>query len=402
MKMRNLTLPLVLSGLLVSCQQNELPTGLVPAPPPPLTTDWLKPDLGLQIYRDLYRLKPESNICFSPFSLYSALGLAANAADGNTREQILSALGLTGVDLDILNQEYEKYTREVLVADPGTTVETANVAWYQDGMTIKGDFTDRIHYYYGAEAVPVDFLSPTALDIINGWVKEKTHGVIPSILNTIPNGMLAGLANATYFNGRWTDVFDRRYTSLRSFTKIDRTEVDCALMHGYKDCGIYSSDLCDGIELSYGNKTWAMYAFMPHSSMHLGELTDFLVETWPEPLAHFEPRKFFNVWFPQFQIESEINLVELLKLAGIQEMFTSQADFSAMTDTFLKVDNVTQKTLIKVNEDGTEAAAATIISFVGSPLYVLYFDRPFIYVIAEKMTGTILFIGQVTDPSKKK
>ena len=401
MRIRVQLYSLLLCGLLVSCGQNDITETFNPAPPKPTDFNWLKPDPALRIYRDLYRAYPDSNLCFSPYSLYAALGLIANATEGNSRQEILATLEIPSEGLEFLNEGYETYTGTVLCQDPSTTIESANIVWYQKGFTVKPDFIGRIGNYYQAKAVPIDFGAPGALDIINNWGSEKTHGKIPRMIDVIPPGTIAGLANATYFNGRWTYIFDPKETKPTQFTRLDRSGVSCAVMKNTQDYNFYESNLCYGIELPYGNEAWAMYAFLPQVTSSLDKLTDYLVENWPVLLDDFYPAKNLLIWFPQFEIESKMDLNDVLFAAGIRKIFGMKADFTGMLDNFIRMGKVIQKTYIKVNEDGTEAAAITSgWPMTGAPKG-LFFTHPFVYVIAEKKSGSILFIGQVTDPTIK-
>lgn len=401
MRIRVQLYSVLLSGLLVSCMQNDIPELVSPAPPQPVDFNWLKPGPALRIYRDLYRASPDSNLCFSPFSLYAALGLIANATEGNSREEILTALEIPEEGLEFLNNGYQAYTATILNQDPSTMIESANIVWYQEGLKIKPDFVSSVGVYYQAEVVPVDFGAPGALDVVNSWGSEKTHGKIPKILDAIPPGTIAGLANATYFNGRWTYIFDPKETKPIRFTRLKGKDVTCAVMKNVQDFNFFESNLCYGIELPYGNGDWAMYAFLPHVISSLDKLTYYLTENWPFLLHDFTPVKNLLIWFPQFEIESKMDMKGVLIGAGIREIFGMQADFTGMLDSFIQMGQVLQKTYIKVNEDGTEAAAITSgWPITGAPKG-LFFTHPFVYVIAEKRSGSILFIGQVTDPEKK-
>lgn len=251
-------------------------------------------------------------------------------------------------------------------ADPKVTYEAANSFWYQTGINVNQTFRTDLTHYYDAEVYPVDFNSPGTLNLING---------------------------------EWTYKFDRKATKPWSFYKLDRTRVQIAVMANNQAYRYYNHPSWHGLEMTYGSGNWAMYVFMPRQTGSLDKLTTWLIDNWKDIRTQFESDKSIKVYFPQFTIENDFDLIPQMESLGINRVFHPGANFSRMMKQPVFLGKVIHKTYIKVNEDGTEAAAVTSAwGVMGSPSG-LFFDHPFTYIIAERTTGLILFIGQVMDPS---
>ena len=397
---------LVTCCLSLSCAREEpLPDGIestagfvMPAPPQALPSIAADNRFGLRIYESIYRASPDSNLCVSPFSIRTALSLVANGANGESLAEIVRAFGLSGTELAAMNESYQDLTARLAATDRKVTYESANSFWYQEGMTIRPGFLTNMGYYR-ADVFPVNFRDHSTLGLINGWVCQKTHGKIEKIVDAIPPGTLMNLTNAIYFNGEWTWKFNPDNTKWWSFKKLDRTHVDMSAMGNTKAYRFYEHPSWYGLEMPYGNGSWAMYVFMPKTPGLLDQLTPWVAANWEAIRTKFESDKPIEIRFPRFKIENSYDLKPLLQQLGINRVFNPGADFSNMTDSPLWIGKAIHKTYIRVNEDGTEAAGVTsFFGIMGSPPG-LFFDHPFLYVIAERSTGLILFIGQVTDPS---
>jgi serine protease inhibitor len=413
MKNFNFILALVICCLSFSCAKElpategspipEEPTNteefLKPAPPPVYPGYTVDNSFGLRFYGEIYKANPDSNLCISPFSIRTALSLIANGTAGEDLKEILTALDLPGANLATVNEDYKNLSRLLVQSDPKVTYESANSFWYQAGITVHQVFQDDLTHYYDAEVYPVDFGWPGTLDLINGWVSEKTHGKIKEIIKSIPQNTLMNLNNAIYFNGEWTYKFDRKTTKPYTFNKLDRTQVDIAVMPNYQVYRYLNHPSWQGLEMTYGNGNWAMYVFMPWQTGSLDKLTAWLIDNWKDIRTRFVSDQPIKIYFPQFIIENDFELIPLLESLGINRVFHSGANFSRMMDQRVWLGKVIHKTYIKVNEDGTEAAAVTSGWGVGGSPSGIFFDHPFTYIIAERSTGLILFIGQVMDPS---
>jgi len=403
MKKLNLFAALIICCLSLSCSKEVSVNEERPRQAPPA----LFPDLGftvsnqfgLKMYGVIQQKNAEKNICVSPFSIRTALSLVANGTAGEDQKEILRALDLSDNDLLTLNEEYLNLSNYLIQADPKITFETANSFWYQNGIKIKTLFRNDLNDYYHAEVFPVDFSSPSTLTLMNNWVSDKTHGKIKEIIKVIPPNTVMNLTNAIYFNGEWTYKFDRKQTKPWYFDKIDRTQVLMTAMRNNQAYRYYEHPSWFGLEMPYGDGTWAMYAFMPHQKVCLDKLTNWLIGNWNQIRTQFKPDKPILVYFPEFKIENDFKLETLLPMLGINRVFEPGANFSRMMNEPCFISTIIHKTYIDVNEDGTEAAGVTSAwAMTGSPSG-LFFDHPFTYVIAERNTGLILFVGQVMDPT---
>jgi serine protease inhibitor len=408
MKTRNLFLALVICCLSLSCSK-ELPVAeeisdsaelYRPAPPAAYAGYTVDNQFGLKLYGAIYKKNPDKNLCVSPLSIRTALSLVANGLAGEDLQEILTALNLTDADIATVNEDYRALTDLLIKADPKITFEIANSFWYKEGIEVNPLFKADLKSYYDAEVFPVDFYDPGFLDQMNGWVSDKTHGKITEIIKQVPAGVLMNLTNVIYFNGEWTHKFNRNATKAWSFRTLKRTYTDCSVMVNIQPYRFYEHPLWYGLEMTYGSGNWAMYAFLPKQTSSLSLLTDWLIKNWHIAKDQFIEDQPIHVFFPQFTIEKEFDLIPFLREMGVKRIFESTADFSRIMKEPLWVGMVAHKTYIDVNEDGTEAAAATAVWGVGGGPSGLFFDHPFTYVIAERSTGQILFLGQVMDPSE--
>lgn len=356
-------------------------------------------EFSLDLFLKIQSEFPDSNLCLSPYSAYVCLAMAANGAQGSNLLEFLNVLGLSKNNLEALNQVVVDLRDSLLNADPMTKFTSVNSLWYNNNWQVYEDYQSNLREYYNAKVSGLDFSNPSSVDTINDWVSYHTNDKIKELVDEISPGDICFLINAVYFNGQWTQVFDRDQTRVKRFYRPNGENSECNLMDVLGAFNVFYDDKLIAAELPYGNKAFAMYVFMPRKSTQT--LADFFEESllgrWPAIRNDFYIDT-TRIKLPQFSFENDFKLKTHLKSLGLNEAFESSADFSKMGPGPLWISKVRQKTFIDVNEDGTEAAAATAISVVGSALIPYTFNRPFIYVIADRATGTIIFIGQVTDP----
>ncbi|MCD6347426.1 MAG: serpin family protein [Bacteroidales bacterium] len=408
MKKSRLIILAIICCLSVSCTKetpgdpsDDLHGGfIVPAPPPPIEEVEVDNYFALDLYTKIFQDHPHENLCVSPQSIYTFLAMLANGTGGETRDEVLNALRLEGYSTNMLNDWFTKLIRTLDDKDPGVKFEQSNSFWYQKEMMINSGFRQNLSEYYQADIFPVDFCDPQTLGLMNNWVDEKTHGLISEIVSVIPPGTVFNLTNAIYFNGKWTHVFNKKRTKYSSFRKLDRTYTTMEMMRLQESFRCLDHPSWFGVEIPYGNESWAMYAFLPKQLMELDKLTLWLRDNWSQIRTKFQTKTEQKLNFPRFELSNKFDIKPYLQSQGIAKAMTSSADFSPMTKTPVWLDWVIHKTVIKVTEDGTEAAAITSGGgTTGVGPYGLVFDHPFSYIIAEKSTGLILFIGQVMDPA---
>ena len=357
---------------------------------------------GFDLFEMLGKESPDTNLCISPYSIYTALSMAANGADSQTLDEMLNLLGFSGKDVTDLNKSVKNLNQVLIGKDPNTVFETANSVWYNtNGFTVYPDFTTNLQNYYSARVEGLDFSAPSALPTVNGWVKEKTHGKIDKIIEKINPEDVCFLINALYFNGKWTTRFDKDDTHLDSFTNASGKSQQVPTMY-LKDTlnAIITADLL-AVELPYGDGSWSMYLFLPPRNVNLDDwCSQQLSGGWDDLRSQFEPVEGMEIYLPQFKLENSFELSKQLKQLGIPTAFSDAADFSKLGPGSLAISQVLHKTYIDVNEDGTEAAAVTavIITRTSIPVNEIRFNHPFLFVIAEKTTGSIIFIGKLINP----
>jgi len=366
-------------------------------------------DFAFRFLDEVYRSAPESNLFLSPLSGSMALGMTANGASGNTFQEMQSTLGFAGMTLNQINEGYRDLIDLLRTLDTSVELGIGNSIWYRDEFPVKGDFLQRTQDYFGAEVVELDFSDPGAPEIINNWVRAETEGKIQEIVDSpISPLTVMFLINATYFKGSWTQRFDAAKTTTADFFSIDGTAGTVPLMEVEKDFLYGETDSYQAVDLPYGGKAFSMTVVLPKPGHAMTDLVSSLTPfAWAQIVDGLHNRP-GTVHLPRFRMEWESLLKGTLQAMGMTDAFDpGLADFSGMSELAqqfqLHISKVKQKTFVDVNEDGTEAAAATSVemSLTSVPMpFTLRADRPFLFVIREKFSETILFAGIFVEPSE--
>lgn len=343
----------------------------------------------------------------SPLSITLALAMTYNGADGETKTAMEKTLKVYGLSPDDINDSYLKLLQALETLDSKVLMEIANAIYYRENFNVEPDFISTNNLYYDAAVSALDFnKQQQALDIINGWVNEKTHGKIESIIDEITPDHIMFLLNAIYFKGIWQKEFNKKSTETMPFYTSGGMKVDTEMMQRTDTLPYYSNSIFSTIRLDYGKGNYNMFVFLPHQNKKLTDIVNSLnYESWKSWIESFSVVQNVNIKIPKFKSEYEILLNDVLSDMGMGIAFTGGADFSGinpMAD--LRIDYVKHKSFIEVNEEGTEAAAVTVVaierlSAEGSDKVHFVVNRPFLYAITEKSTGTVLFIGTVKNPS---
>jgi serine protease inhibitor len=393
--------------LLTNCQKEEALEDNTPKLRPLTTAERQTVssanDFAYRAFGALRQASPADNLCISPLSVSAALTMAYNGADGTTKEAMKQALGVTGqTDLEI-NQSFQSLFAFFTGLDKRVTFSSANSLWHDKQYQLKAPFVQANQTYFGATVQSLDFSSPSAKNAINNWVVSNTQGRIPSIIDqTSPDDALY-LLNAIYFKGTWTYRFDQSLTKPEAFHREDGSSKNVDFMALRKGRYLLHADNQQlVIDLPYGNRQFSMTFIMPQSPATLAEVASRLsssqLTTW---LAKADTAG-TELHVPKFQLDYEQDLNTCLTQLGMGVAFSEQANFSQMlaSGPRLKITKVKHKTFLEVNEEGTEAAAVTSVGIgVTSALpTVIRLDRPFLFLLREKSTNTILFMGQVTNP----
>ena len=354
---------------------------------------------------------------YSPLSITYVLGMVNDAATGQTEQELEQALGFHQGGINAVNDYCKNLIDNLPKVDNKVTLNIANAIFLNKNYTLKPQFTQDMQTYYNAKAEALDFGAPETLDHINGWAKEKTNGMIPNILDEIDPYMVSYLLNAIYFKADWASKFDKNNTKTESFT-TDNGKTELPLMHqnvliNYVNNGVYSA-----IKMPYGNGYWDMTVMLPEDGKTTDDIISQLssrgfndVEGFCGTMGGvFKPYE-VDLKLPRYETESDTNdvpigLIGLLQKMGINRIFDgSLAEIPNMANVHVYISMMRQKAKIKVNEEGSEAAAVTVAgitftSYINEPVQypkaVFHANRPFVYVIREASSGVILFVGKFT------
>lgn len=363
---------------------------------------------GFEIFQGIRKNSTEENIMISPLSISVALAMAYNGADGGTKTEMEKTLKLLGLTPEEINVSYKQLIAALQSVDEKVVFELANAIFYKNGFAVKSDFLNINKNNYNAEVASLDFDSPAAVKTINDWVAAKTHDKILSIIEKLNPDDRMVLLNAVYFNGIWTTEFEKDGTKLHYFSKNNGESVEIPMMNKEDKLEYISNSLFEAVKLPYGNGQYNMIVMLPAENKNSQNVIDALsadnLTKWEK---EFKTEEHVVVTMPRFKFSFETSLKEVLKEMGMPKAFSVQADFSKITDKEdLFISSVRHKSFIDVNENGTEAAAVTSITFTntsagpGETVQKIYFtvDKPFVFAITEKDTGAILFMGEVQNP----
>lgn len=357
---------------------------------------------GFNLFNTLSKQQPNKNIFISPTSVALALSMTYNGVSGETKQEMTKALELTKMSPKAINAANQNLQNSLQKDDPKVQVSIANALFVKQGFSLKPEFSQINQQYYQANISEIDFQSPQeALSIINNWVSQKTQGKIDKIVSKISPSTLLILINAIYFKGNWETPFDRSQTANKTFYLTDSSSKQHPMMSQSGSYRCYETDNFQAVSLPYGKKgALSMYIFLPNSNTNLASFLQQLTpENWNKWMQEFIGKDGM-IEIPRFKMEYEVELKNTLIALGMVEFFGGlKTDFSPMTDSPVEVGSVKHKTFVEVNEEGTEAAAVTVIELDRSSRgFEMNVNRPFFCAIRDNTTGTILFMGTIVDP----
>ncbi len=368
---------------------------------------------------DLYQAVRDGggNLLFSPYSISLALAMTYGGAMEQTAQQMAETLYFSLPDEDIhtgfnaLDLELASRNNEDDETMPGFKLNIANSAWAQSDRPFKQDYLDLLAENYGAGLHLTDFVenSEGSRQAINDWISDETHGKIEDL---IPAGAINTLtqlvlANAIYFNAGWQSTFDETLTEDGTFTLLDESQISAPMMSTSdpERFGYIAGENYQAVELPYNGSQLSMVILLPETGEYESFEANLDLYQLAEILKDLETKQ-VELQMPKFSFESEFGLVSVLRQLGMQAAFDPQtADFSGIDGTKeLSISDVIHKAFISVDEEGTEAAAATAVVFRTTSMPItdiqMQIDQPFIFLVQDKPTGTILFLGRVLDPTR--
>jgi serine protease inhibitor len=344
-------------------------------------------------------LAPDSNVFLSPLSASMALGMTLNGAGGETYDAMRTALRLDGMPEADVNQGYRDLIGLLVGLDSRTEMRIANSIWGNLTLPVEPAFTDAGRTFFDAEVRTLDFGSPEALTTINDWVSGKTNGRIPQLLDYLSAEEVLFLINAIYFKGKWRTAFDAKDTRDGPFHGADGRDRAAPLMWQQGDLRYDETEDYQAVDLLYGNGAFAMTVLLPKAGRTPPEILAGLdPASWNALAGRFTERE-VTLTFPRFRLEYGRRLTDDLTALGMGIAFGRGADFYRIADVRpdrLYITRVDQKTFVEVNEEGTEAAAATAvgIGIISVPEPVeMRVDRPFVFAIRERLSGAVVFLG---------
>jgi serine protease inhibitor len=405
--------------LLAACSNGRAPVEPLTELPRDLTVAELRVVEGSNgfafgLLRELVAASDTPNVFISPLSASMALGMTMNGAEGETWSQMRDALGFAAMEEESINRAYRDLIALLLDLDARVRFGIANGIWADHSVSLLPDYLERVRTHFDAETRTVDFEDPGTKDAINQWVSDATNGRIDRMIEQIPDDVIMYLINAIHFRGDWRNQFDRRRTAPATFTREDGIARQVPMMDGkvgYRLLLGYGPDGVSGVELPYARGAFTAVALLPPPGTPVRDWVAGVDPVqWTEWMAVFDEqaeredtdREGIQVRLPRFEMEWSDSLISSLRALGMVDAFDDTlADFSRMTGgRDLYITEAFQKTYLRVDEEGTEAAAATAIGMgPTSAPPSLVFDRPFLFAIRERFSGTILFIGVIGDPS---
>ena len=352
---------------------------------------------------DEERKDKDENFMVSPISLRMALAMTWNGSDGETKQAMQNTLGLGDWSDDEVNNYFKKLKDAFVKTDPSTQLSIANSIWTNKNIEILSDFISLNQSYYNATVEAVDFANPATVGKINQWAANNTNGLIKEVIeNTNPNDLMY-LLNALYFKGIWTSEFEVKNTSKMNFTTNNGTNTMVDMMQQEARFNYTADETLQLVELPYGNKAFSMMMLLPKEGQKLTDVTLALKnEGYWNNLKSKMSNKKVDLFLPKFKTEHSKKLNDVLTDMGMGVAFDADnANFSRMSSRDAFISLVKQDTYIATDEVGTEAAAVTTVGITVTSLpapdekIVFKADRPFMYIIQEKSTGSVLFMGAV-------
>ncbi len=405
---------LLLSGLIFwSCKDISTDAGgldaRLPGQPVNMEKSVVKAgnSFGFKLFAQLNAATAGKNLFVSPLSVSMALGMTMNGSAGATRDAMGQALEYAGMSQSEINRSYKDLMSYLTGLDPTVLAGIANSIWYCPDLQVEETFKSVNMQYFNAEVTLLDFRRQEAAGIVNGWVSRSTHGKIPTIVpDPIPGEIVMYLINAVYFKGSWKYRFDSAATRDGMFTAAGGTTVPCRMMRQQLVFPYFSLNGIQGIELPYGGGKFSMVVLLPPAGASVDEFAGGLTQAdWEGLVSRLDTCEVY-LELPRFKVEYEVKLNEILKALGMGIAFTGDADFTGIDKRGnLCISEVRHKTFVQLDEAGTEAAAVTLAGMRttsgggGNSIPVMILNRPFLYVIREKDSGSILFMGKMANPA---
>lgn len=363
---------------------------------------------GVALLSAVNTTRTDSNIFMSPLSVSVALGMTMNGAAGNTYAEMRRGLGFGTLPQDEINQSYKSLTDLLLALDPHVTFKIANSIWMDQHFApvVEPVFLSSVRQSFGAEARALDFASPNAVSTINSWADQNTAGKIKKVLDRIGDDEVMFLMNAIYFKGDWRSAFDPKDSKPQPFKLLSGQAINVETMYRKGNVRRGSIPGATVVDLPYGGDAFTMTILLPDSASDVNALIGSLTpSTWRQAQASVQAAN-VGLYLPKIKLSWKAQLLPELGSLGMRDMQNPLvADFGKLAQGArpgdLYITKVQHDSYIDVNEVGTEAAAVTTVG-VGVTSVCLTcdvrIDRPYLFAIRERLSGTVLFVGKIVHP----
>lgn len=404
-------LALGVSLALVACGQSSSPTAPTPIAQLPRALTVNEQQLITQsngfafsLFHEIAGEQPDSNIFMSPLSASMALGMTMNGAEGSTLDAMRATLGLSSMSLGAADSSYQSLIALLRGLDPHVDFQIANAIWYRHDFQVNPPFLNTDQHYFDATVQGLDFNAPSAAQTINSWVSTNTKGKISEIVRgPIDPATVMFLTNAIYFKGTWQNQFDPGKTRSQPFHLDDGSSRTVPMMDEPDISAPYAQTASyAAVELPYGGGAFVMDVVLPNENTSLDAVEAGLADGgWPALLTQLGSGA-GEVQLPRFTLNWGGELKQALGALGMGIAFGPDADFTGISSQGgLEITDVDHRAFVAVDEQGTTAAAATSVGIgvtSASAPFVFKADRPFLFVIRERLSGAVLFMGELRKP----
>lgn len=361
--------------------------------------------LAVSLHRILAEEK--QNVFFSPFSVSTAMAMLLCAAEGKTASEMCSVLGYddAGIKKDDVASIFEEQMSLLLQTPDSYTLSCSNAMLNQKGFNVKEEFKKILFESFKALHMEIDFMQENqkAVDLINGWVKEKTNDMIPKIVQSLDRNTVLILINAIYFKGTWMQKFDKKRTHPQIFYNkgIEDNGKEVDMMKMKEKFPFYEDSILQALQLPYIGEEVAMLILLPRERDGLESLEKNLCPSFVQDLKIKLRKRDVIISLPRFRLEYTKSLVPVFKELGMKHVFSRGAELGIASDSpDLAVSEILHKAVLEVNEEGSEAAAATMVAVMMCALIIepeFVADHPFAFVIYNTKSDLILFMGRVNE-----
>ncbi len=359
---------------------------------------------SFEIFQETDQSEPDKNIFISPMSISLALGMTYNGAEGTTEAAMREVLNYGERENIEINEFYKSLIDNLTALDTSVVMKIANSIWFRENYQLKQEFLELNQKYFDSRVEGINLDAEESIDIINNWVSEKTNGKITEIISypVRPNIMMY-LINAIYFKGTWTSEFDPERTRPMPFNVTAEKDTTVDMMYQKEEFRIFEGEDFHAVELPYGDKSFAMTAILPAEDKTPNDIISGMTSenwgNWNDSMHKEE----IMLYLPKFKMRYSKTMNDILSSMGMGVAFGMDADFKGMEpEGELFISRVLHKTFVQVDEEGTEAAAVTAVEMMTKAAperpKEIRFDRPFLFVIHEKITGAIIFMGKIMQP----